>query len=496
MSGNLKKYQLFIDGKWVEANSGKYFDTVYPYTAEPWAMASEADATDVDRAVQSARAAFEGAWGATKPVDRAKLLNRFAELIESNAERLAEIESRDNGKLLDESLGQIKYLPMFYRYFAGMADKMFGQVLPLEKPNFFNYTVREPYGVIGLLTPWNSPLFIASQCIAPALASGNTIVLKPSEFTSISSLEFAALAVEAGFPPGVMNVVTGFGSPTGEALTSHPDVDKYCFVGGAATAKGVMANLAKNIKPVCMELGGKSPVIVFEDANLDNAANGVIKGIFSATGQTCIAASRLLVQENIADKFVDMIMDRIKSIRYGDPMDKKTELAPLSSERHLQRMKDFVKAGLDEGATLVCGGGQPKDASLGKGYFFEPTIFKNVNPKAFIAREDAFGPVLCVFTFKDEEDAIRQANDTEYGLCAGIWTQSPTRGIRMAGRIRAGMIWVNNARLASYASPFGGYKMSGIGRYGGPDAMLEFTQVKAVWIETSDAAIPNPFLLF
>ncbi|MBI2843153.1 MAG: aldehyde dehydrogenase, partial [Armatimonadetes bacterium] len=466
------------------------------YTAEPWATAAEADANDVDRAVKGARAAFEGEWGATLPVQRAKLMHRFADLIEANAERLAEIESRDNGKLLAESLGQVRYLPMFYRYFAGFADKMFGQVLPLEKPNFFNYTVREPYGVIGLLTPWNSPLFIASQCIAPALAAGNTIVLKPSEFTPISSLEFASLAIEAGFPRGVINVVTGFGIPTGDALTSHPDVDKFCFVGGAGTAKLAMANFAKNIKPVCMELAGKSPVIVFEDANLDNAANGVIKGIFSATGQTCIAASRLIVHESIADKFVGMIRDRIKTIRYGDPMQKETEMAPLSSQTHLERMKAFVKRGIDEGATLMYGGGQPDDPSLGKGYFFEPTIFTNVKPDMHIARHDAFGPILSVFTFKDEEDAIKQANDCEYGLAAGIWTQSPTRGLRMATKIRAGMIWVNNARLASYASPFGGYKMSGIGRYGGPDAMFEFSQPKAVWVETSDAPIPNPFALF
>ncbi len=494
MGRTIKRYQMWINGQWTDAAGGRTFPSVSPYTGEPWAEIPDGQAEDVDRAVRAARAAFEHpSWRRLAPIERSKMLRRLGDLIAQHADELALIETRDNGKLIREMAGQLHAIPNWYYYYAGWADKILGEVIPTEKPNFFNYSIREPLGVVGAIVPWNSPLLLATWKLAPALAAGNTVVIKPSEYTSASLLEMCRLIEQAGFPPGVVNVVTGFGRTAGDALVRHPGLAKLAFTGGAETGKIVARNAAANLTRVSCELGGKSPNIVFEDADLEAAVNGVIAGIFGASGQTCIAGSRLLVQDTVHDRLVERLTTRAKEIRMGDPAKFETEMGPVATPEQLEKIQRYVEIGLKEGATLATGGGRPKaPADLARGWFFEPTVFVDVRNQMRIAQDEIFGPILSVIRFKDEEEAVRLANDTRYGLAAGVWTLDVRRVHRVVRELEAGIVWVNSYRAASFAAPWGGYKESGNGRDNGPDAIREYTQVKNVWVELTGATA-DPF---
>jgi (Z)-2-((N-methylformamido)methylene)-5-hydroxybutyrolactone dehydrogenase len=491
----VREHEMLIGGEWVGARSEGTFESTNPYTGRVWATAPEAGEEDVDRAVAAAREAFdEGPWGRMTGTQRASLIRRLADLLAENAEHLAEVESTDNGKLLREMSGQLKALPEWYYYFAGAADKVGGETIPSDKPNFFVYTRREPIGVVAAVTPWNSPLLLLTFKLAPALAAGCTIVVKPAEQTPASTLEFARLFEEAGFPPGVFNVVTGFGPGTGRPLVRHPGVDKVAFTGSTETGISVMKDAADHLAKVTLELGGKSPNIVFDDADLEAAGNGVVSGIFAATGQTCIAGSRLLVQEKAHDVVVERLAERAQSIKLGNPLEEETEMGPVAFKEQLEKVQGFIESGREEGAELVCGGERPREEGLKDGYFIQPTIFTQVSNQMRVAREEIFGPVLSVIPFESEEDLIRQANDTRYGLAAGIWTKDIQRAHRVAHALRAGTVWINSYRTLSFNTPFGGYKMSGIGRENGMESLNEYTQVKSVWVELSGQT-RDPFTL-
>lgn len=490
----MKRYEHYINGAATVPSAGRYFASRNPYTGEDWAEMAEGDASDVDRAVQAATDAFEGEWRRLTASARGRLLYRLADLIEDEAPRLAEIEVTDNGKLLAEMGAQTRYIAEWYRYYGGLADKIEGSVIPSDKPAFFNYTKYEPLGVIAMITPWNSPLLLLTWKLAPALAAGNTAVIKPSEFTSASTLEFVKLIEQAGFPSGVVNVVTGFGREAGSALVDHPDVTKVAFTGSDLSGQKIYENAAAGIKHVSLELGGKSPNIVFEDADLEAAVMGAISGIFAATGQTCIAGSRLLLQRSIHDRFVERLVEVAREARIGDPMDAATNVGPVTTEPQYNKVLEYIDIGRQEGATCVLGGGPYTGPGARGGQFVEPTIFTDVTNRMRIAQEEIFGPVLAVIPFEDEEDAIAIGNDVAFGLAAGIWTSDMGRALRMADRLRAGTIWVNTYRALSYTTPFGGFKRSGLGRENGLEAIKQYCEVKSVWIAT-ETNTANPFVM-
>jgi len=488
----MKRYQLFIDNQWVDPHSGRWFETQNPFSGEAWAEIPRADAADADRAVAAAARAFEGPWARLSPSDRGMLLHKLGSLVERNAQRLAEVESRDNGKLMSEVLGQVKYMARYLYYYAGLADKIEGAVVPMDKPKIFNYIRYEPMGVVASITPWNSSLSLTAWKMAPALCAGNTMVCKPSEFTSASLLELAELVVEAGFPPGVFNVVTGFGAEVGEPLVRHPLVPRIAFTGGDEAGRRIYTMAAEGLKRVSLELGGKSPNIVFDDADLDQAVNGALSGIFSATGQTCVAGSRLLLQESIHDEFLERIVKFTKGAKIGDPADPQSQIGPITTRPQFDKVMGYIEIAKKEGARCVAGGRALSGPGYGAGQFVEPTIFADVTNGMRIAQEEVFGPVLAVIRFRDEEDAIRIANDIRFGLAAGVWTTSLHRAMLMSQRLRAGTVWVNNYRSTSYTTPFGGYKHSGLGREGGMEAVHEYMEAKSVWIST-DLQMANPF---
>ena len=490
----MKSYEMLIGGAFVAAASGATFETENPFTGKAWATIPRAGKEDVDRAVQAAADAFRApSWSAISATQRGALIRRFADLLAANADRLAEIETRDNGKLIAEMRGQLRYMPQWYHYFAGLADKVEGRVIPIDKPGVFNFTREEPLGVVAAITPWNSPLMLATWKLAPALAAGNTIVWKPSEYSSASALEFGALFEEAGFPPGVVNILTGFGSEIGEHLVSHPLVDKIAFTGGDRTGQGVYELAARQIKPVTLELGGKSANIVFADAVLDDAVKGVVSGIFAASGQTCIAGSRALVHRSIYPAFIEALVAFAKTAKIGDPADPSTQVGPITTRPQLDKVLSYIEIAKGEGATLALGGGRATDPACGEGWFVEPTIFTDVAPGMRIAQEEVFGPVLAIIPFDSDEEAIEIANGTIYGLAAGVWTQSMARALTMSEKLKAGTVWINTYRATSYMSPFGGFKRSGIGRESGLSAIREYLQEKSVWIDIS-GTVPNPFV--
>ena len=490
----LTRLKMYIDGEWTESASGEHFESYDPFTAKPWALVPKGNAEDVDRAVQAAHRAFtDGDWARMHPTQRGTLLRKIGDLIARDAERLGALEVQDNGKLISEMVAQLRYAPQWYYYFAGLADKVEGSVIETDKPAF-TYTRHEPLGVCAAITPWNSPVLLFTWKVAPALAAGNTIVVKPSEYTSASTLELMKLFEEAGFPKGVINVVTGFGADTGEHLVKHPLVRKVAFTGSSKTGAHVYSLAAKDIKRVSLELGGKSPNIVFDDCNMENAVKGVVSGIFAATGQTCIAGSRLLVQESIHNEFVDRLVEFAKTARMGNPMDYETQVGPVTNLMQYEKVLGYIDIAKDEGVDTVLGGSKASRPECGDGWFVEPTVFTGVKNDMRIAQEEVFGPVLAVIPFRDEEEAVAIGNDVIFGLAAGVWTENMRRAITMSERLQAGTVWVNTYRAVSYMAPFGGYKRSGLGRENGQEAIRDWMQTKCVWLSTS-TEVPNPFVL-
>lgn len=491
----MKKHRMLIGGQWVEPASGTWFESINPFTAAPWALVPRGGKDDVDQAVAAAKTAFYGNdWGKLTATARGELLRRLADLIIGEAEKLAEIESADNGKLIAEMRGQLNYIPQWFRYFGGLADKIEGRVIPIDKPGVFNFTRDEPLGVVAAITPWNSPLLLASWKLAPALAAGNTVVWKPSEFSSVSALVFGELFERAGLPPGVVNIVTGYGNEVGEPLITHRDVAKIAFTGGDRTGEHVYGLAARGIKHITLELGGKSANIVFDDANLDEAVKGVVSGIFAATGQTCIAGSRALIHRPIYEQFVERLLALARTARMGNPLDPGTQVGPITTRPQYEKVLDYIRIAKEEGATCRLGGAPAERPECGSGWFVEPTIFTGVTPGMRIAQEEVFGPVLSIIPFDTEDEAVQIANGTVYGLAAGVWTQSIRRALLMSERLEAGTVWVNTYRAVSYMSPFGGYKRSGIGRESGIEAIREYLQTKSVWIDIAGNA-PNPFVM-
>jgi acyl-CoA reductase-like NAD-dependent aldehyde dehydrogenase len=492
MDASLPRFGHYIDGAVVEPVAGAYLPTDNPYTGATWATIARGTAADVEAAVTAADRAFnDGAWPAITPSERGRLLWRLGELVQANAEKLALVEQRDNGKLMAEVIAQVRYMGDYFKYYAGLADKIESHVIPTDKQGVFAYTRYEAKGVVAIITPWNSPLTLTSWKLAPALAAGCTAVVKPSEFTSASMVEFARLFAEAGFPKGVVNVVTGLGPEVGEPLVTHPKVAHVGFTGGAAAGRRIYELAARNLKTVTLELGGKSPNIVFDDADLDQAVKGAVSGIFAATGQSCQAGSRLLLQSSIHDRFVDKLIDFVRTAKLGDPAAADTQIGPVATRPQFEKVLAYIDIAKSEGATCVFGGRSRPD--LGAGQFVEPTIFTNVSNSMRIAQEEVFGPVLAVIRFEDEAEAIRIGNDIVYGLAAAVWTRSLKRAMLMTEKLKAGTVWVNNYRATSFTSPFGGYKESGIGRESGVEAIKEYLQTKCVWL-SSDLDVPNPFI--
>ena len=486
----MRRFQQLIDGRFEDGDAS--FESLNPATAEAWALMPRAGAADVDRAVTAAhRALNDKAWRGLTATQRGKLLYKLADLVAEHAQTLAELETTDTGKIIRETSAQIAYVAEYYRYFAGLADKLQGAHLPIDKPDMEVWLRREPIGVVAAVVPWNSQLFLSAVKLGPALAAGCTVVLKASEDGPAPLLEFARLVQQAGFPPGVVNVITGFGPDCGQVLTSHPLVSRIAFTGGPGTARHVMRNAAENLAHVTLELGGKSPVIVFEDADLDSTANAVVAGIFAASGQSCVAGSRLIVQRSIKDRLLAVLKAKAEAIVIGAPQDRATEMGPLATLRQRSHIEAVVKASIEAGAKLVTGGGAPG----GAGFYYRPTILDCSGTEASAISTELFGPVLAVLDFETEEQAVRLANATPYGLASGVFTRNLSRAHRMSRDIRAGVVWINTYRAVSPMAPFGGFGLSGSGREGGLESSLDYTRVKTVWLRTSDDPIPDPFVM-
>jgi aldehyde dehydrogenase (NAD+) len=482
----VKRYQLWIDGKGVDPTSNEWLESIDPFSGEAWASIPRANKVDVSHAVAAADNAMKGPWGEMTASERGRLMRRVGDVIAEHAQMLCEIEVRDNGKLMTEMSGQIRYISDYWYYFAGLADKIEGAVVPLDNKSLFGFTRQVPVGVVAALTAWNSPLMFFTIKCAPALAAGCTVVVKPSEFASVSSLVLASLSKEAGLPDGVINVVTGLGTEVGSPLVEHPDVAMVSFTGSDATGLKVYEAAARGMKRAHLELGGKSPNIIFEDADLARAAAGAITGIFGAAGQMCTAGSRLLVQNSIKEAFTEQLLDLARKLRVGNPMDPNTEMGPIATKPQYEKVLEYIDVAKNEGATCVLGGSPASIEGTGSGHFVSPTIFTDVSNAMRIAQEEVFGPVLSVIGFEDEADAVRVANDIAFGLAAGVWTSDLGRGLRMADALKAGTVWVNTYRAYSYALPFGGMKRSGIGRESGIEAVYEFLETKSVMISTAE----------
>ena len=487
----LKKYKMFINGEWVSSDTKKTFETLNPENNKPWAVVPEASASDVDRAVKAAQNAFEGEWPKLLPKERARYLRMIGDKLRDNAEHLGKIETIDTGKLYRETYKQANYIAEYYDYYAGLADKVEGTVLPIDKPNIQAITTRIPIGVIAAIVPWNSQMFLTATKLAPALAMGNTVVIKCSELAPATMFEFAKLIQETGIPKGVVNVISGFGEPCGKALTSHNLVEKIAFTGGPETARHIIRNSAENLSEVSLELGGKSPVAVFNDANQENAINGITAGIFGASGQSCIAGSRLYLQEEIYDEFLDKLSKRAEKIKIGAPMDPETEMGPISNYKQLEVIEKNIKLTLEQGGRLKCGG--QRHSFSNEGYYFPATIIECDNHNLPVAENELFGPVLSVMKFKTEDEVVSKMNDNQYGLSSGVYTSDLARGMRVSKAIRAGITFVNTYRLISPTAPFGGIKDSGYGKEAGLESIKDYTRVKTTWFYTSDEPTLDPF---
>ena len=489
----IKKYKMFIDGDWVDSESKKTFKTLNPETNEPWAEVPEANEKDIDKAVKAAQKAFEGSWPSLFPRERASFLRAIANELRENAELLGKVETIDTGKLFKETKNQAKYIAEYYDYYAGLADKVEGTVLPIDKNNMQVITTRVPIGVVAAIIPWNSQMLLTAVKLAPALAMGNTVVIKSSELAPATLFEFGKLIEKTKIPKGVVNIVSGYGDPCGKSLTSHDLVERIAFTGGPETARHIIKNSAENLSQVSLELGGKSPVAVFEDADQENALNGITAGIFGASGQSCIAGSRLYIQKNIYENFLDKIINKAKKIKLGSPMNNTTQMGPLNSLKQLEIIEKNIKLTLDQGGKLRCGGKRHNMSN--KGYYFPPTVIECDNHNLPTAENELFGPVLSVMKFDTEEEVISKMNDNQYGLSSGVYTNNINRALRVSKAIRAGITFVNTYRLISPAAPFGGIKDSGYGKEAGIESIKDYTRIKTTWFNTSDKPMDDPFTM-
>ena len=489
---NIVDYKMLVDGAWIGASDGKTFDSINPATGQVWARVPEATAADVDIAVQAADRAFhDGPWATMSPTERGHCLRRLAELLAGHSEQLGHTEAVDTGKMLKETRWQAKYIAEFFHFYAGCADKIHGDTLPIDKPDLFVFTDREPLGVIAAVVPWNSQLFLSAVKIGPALAAGNTVVMKASEHASAAMLEFGKLIKQAGIPDGVVNIITGHGDPCGKALTSHPLVARISFTGGPIAARHVLYNSAENFAEVSLELGGKSPIIVFNDANIESAVNGAVAGIFGAAGQSCVAGSRLYLHEDIADEFLARMKTAAEGILIGDPLAEETQMGPLCTVGQRDVIEREVAHAVSEGGYVLSGGKRPDGLD---GIYFEPTIIECPRQDLRIVDTELFGPVVSVLRFRDEAEVLALANDTKHGLAAGIFTRDSARSIRMAKAVRAGIVWVNTYRAVSPIAEFGGVKGSGYGRESGFQAVYDYTRPKTIWMNTSDEPLGAVFV--
>jgi aldehyde dehydrogenase (NAD+) len=489
----MERYQLFIDGEWRDGAAGETLPAVNPFNQDVWASIPVATEADVEAAIAAARRAYETTWRNTTGLERAALIHRLADLLEKNAERMALLETTDNGKVIRETRSQMLYGARLYRFFAGYADKIWGAVIPLDQRGVMDLALREPYGVVAVITAWNSPITLLANKLAAALAAGNCVVIKPSEHASATTIEFCRLIEQAGFPKGVVNVVTG-AAAVGKALVGSPGVDKVSFTGSPAVGREIAAMAGRNLRPVTLELGGKSPNIIFADADLDRAVVGALAGIFGATGQTCVAGSRLLVQRPVHDQVVERLATRAQKIVMGDPRKPETEMGTAANEPQFRRILEHIDRAKQEGARLVTGGEAARDGELANGFFVQPTIFADVRNDMRLAQEEIFGPVLSVLPFDTEEEAVEIGNASAYGLASGIWTQDISRAMRMIHAMRTGVVWVNTYRALAAQAPFGGMKDSGFGRERGEQGLLEFTVSKNVMIDFS-TDVRDPFAL-
>ena len=489
----IKNFKMYINGEWVDSSSGKKIQTLNPENNEVWATVPEANEKDVDKAVQSAQNAFENSWSILHPRDRAKYLRLIADQLRENAEHLGKIETIDTGKIYRETKTQANYIAEYYDYFAGLADKVEGTVVPIDKPDMQVTTTRIPIGVVAAIIPWNSQMLLTAVKLAPALAMGNTVVIKASELAPVTLLEFAKLIEKTGIPKGVINIITGLGEPCGKALTTHNLVERIAFTGGPETAKHIVKNSAENLSQVSLELGGKSPVVVFDDADQENALNGITAGIFGASGQSCIAGSRLYLQSKIYNEFLDKLITKAKKIKLGGPMEEDTQMGPLNSFKQLENIEKNIKATTEQGGKIRCGG--ERSSVSNKGYYFPATIIECENHNLPVAENELFGPILSVMKFDKEEEVIKKMNDNKYGLSSGVYTSNFARGLRVSKAIRAGIVFINTYRLISPMAPFGGIKDSGYGKEAGIESIKEYTRIKTTWYNSSDKPMSDPFTM-